>query len=387
MPDALKGVLAALAAAACAVAAFFLSFAVTGELWLNLLAAAAAFAMTMWILVRNLRGRVPMVVAGVACLLAVAAAPSVRDRMTPRPGPESEDLVRQIGAAALRLRTVDAGSGSSDLEPLKTVWRGVRVVALGEATHGTSEFFRMKHRIAEFLVAQMGFRHIAAELDAQEARHVEAYIQGEASTDPVPSLSWPWATHEMSAMVAWMRRYNLAAPEAGRVHFHGIDYQGERRDFHMAQNTLGLLEDLGPQSSTILWSHNAHVSDGAGWMGWYLKQSLHNQIYLTGFEFHHGRFTSRMNWVRSYQAETAGNGYYAAALARVGAPILFLDFRSMAENPALAAWLDEPRLTHDLQEAHGFLRLNPAWVRAARSWPSLFDGVIYLAESTPAQSW
>jgi len=122
-------------------------------------------------------------------------------------------------------------------------------------------------------------------------------------------------------------------------------------------------------------------------MGWYLKQSLHNQIYLTGFEFHHGRFTSRMNWVRSYQAETAGNGYYAAALARVGAPILFLDFRSMAENPALAAWLDEPRLTHDLQEAHGFLRLNPAWVRAARSWPSLFDGVIYLAESTPAQSW
>jgi len=153
----------------------------------------------------------------------------------------------------------------------------------------------------------------------------------------------------------------------------------------MAQNTLALLDRLDAESRVILWAHNAHVSSGPGWMGWYLKHTLHNQIYLTGFEFYHGRFTSNLNWVRTYEAEPADDGYYAAALQRVGKPILFLDFRTMQEDEALDAWLRQPRFAHELQEAHGLLRLNPAWVRTNESWPSLFDGIVYIEESTPAR--
>lgn len=368
-----------------AVAAFFLSFGVSGALWVNLGAGLLAFAGSMWFLLRHSRRQAAITIASAACLLALVSAPTVVDRLHGRPRPESGELVRQIGRAAVPLQSVDAGAGFADLAPLDRIWQGVRVVALGEATHGTSEFFRMKHRLTEFLVTRMGFRHFAMELGERLAKPIDEYIQGERGNNPVAGLQWPWGTREMAAMVDWMRNYNASAAPAARVHFHGIDYQGERRDFRMAQNTLALLDRLDAESRVILWAHNAHVSSGPGWMGWYLKHTLHNQIYLTGFEFHHGRFTSNLNWVRTYEAEPADDGYYAAALQRVGKPILFLDFRTMQEDEALDAWLRQPRFAHELQEAHGLLRLNPAWVRTNESWPSLFDGIVYIEESTPAR--
>jgi erythromycin esterase-like protein len=334
---------------------------------------------------RHSARRAAIAIAGALCLLGVAIAPTVMDRLRTPPAPESEDLVRKIGRAAIPIESVDPGNRFADLAPLGRIWQGVRVVALGEATHGTSEFFRMKHRMTEFLVTQMGFRHFAIEMDERRAKPIDEYIQGERNENPVRNLYWPWRTQEVAATIDWMRRYNQSAPAVDRLHFHGIDYQGERRDFRMAQNMFALLERLGAESRVILWAHNAHVSSGAGWMGSYLKHTLRNQIYLTGFEFHHGRFTSNLNWVRTYEAEPAVNGYYAAAVARAGKPILFLDFRTMQEDAALDRWLQQPRFAHELQEMHGLLRLNPKWVRTNESWPSLFDGVIYIEESTPAR--
>jgi erythromycin esterase-like protein len=384
VPDALKDALALLPSTLCASAAFLLSFGASGELWFNLAAGVAAFALSMWFLLRHSRWRVAVTTVSTFCLLAAAIAPTLLDRLREKPAPAPDELVRQIGSASLPLQSVDAGTGFADLEPLRKIWQGARMVALGEATHGTSEFFRMKHRLTEFLVTQMGFRHFAMELDPDEAKGIEAYIQGGAGGNPMVRLSWPWGSREVAAMVDWMRKYNGSAAAPERVHFHGIDYQGERRDFRMARNTLDLLEGVGAEGRIILWAHNGHVSSAAGWMGSYLKTALRNQIYLTGFEFHHGRFTSKGGWVRTYQAEPADTRYYAAALKRTGTPILFLDFRTMRENPAVEAWLDQPRLAHHLQEVHGILRLNPAWVRDDESWPSLFDGVIYIEESTPA---
>ena len=57
----------------------------------------------------------------------------------------------------------------------------------------------------------------------------------------------------------------------------------------------------------------------------------------------------------------------------------------MQEDAAINQWLRQPHFAHELQEGHGLLRLNPAWVRTDESWPSLFDGVIYIEKSTPAR--
>ena len=314
MPGVIRAALAVVLAILAAFAAFFLSFAVSGALWVNLGAGLLAFACSDVVPAETL----PAAIAHHHCQCGLPARAGKRahgDRQAARQaGPESEELVRQIARTAIRLQTVDAGTGFADLAPLDRIWQGVRVVALGEATHGTSEFFRMKHRLTEFLVTRMGFRYFALELDERLAKPIDEYIQGERGNNPVPGLHWPWGTREMAAMVDWMRNYNASSLPAARVHFHGIDYQGERRDFRMAQNTLALLDRLDAGSRVVLWAHNAHVSSGPGWMGSYLKSALHNQIYLTGFEFHHGRFTSNLNWVRTYEAEPADDGYYAAAL-------------------------------------------------------------------------
>jgi erythromycin esterase-like protein len=381
VPGVLKAIAAALVALFPACAAFLLSFAVSAALWFNLASALAAFAATMWFLKR----RPATVAAATLCLAAAIMAPAIAGRLRAPAAPDPPDVVERISRLALPIETAGPGASDRDLAPLAGVWRGTRLVALGEATHGTSEFFRMKHRLTQFLVTRMGFRHFAMELDPRTAKHIDEYIQGERNGAATAELAWPWRMREYARMLEWMRGYNASAAPSGRIHFHGIDFQGERRDFRMARNVLDLLEGLPAESRVVLWAHNGHVSSGAGWMGSYLKQALRGQVYLAGFEFHHGRFTSRLNWVHTYEADPAGPGYYADALARTGRPILFLDFRSMARDPVLASWLDGPHEAHDLYEAYGVLRLVPAWVVTREPWPSLFDGVFYIERSTPAE--
>ena len=57
----------------------------------------------------------------------------------------------------VRIKTVQAGNGFDDLEPIKKIIGDARIVGLGENTHGSSEVFQMKHRLVEFLASEMGF--------------------------------------------------------------------------------------------------------------------------------------------------------------------------------------------------------------------------------------
>src|SRR5438105_13843092 len=66
-------------------------------------------------------------------------------------------VVSWIRETAIPLRTVDADSGFADLAPLKSVLADVRIVGLGESSHGTSEFQRVKHRRFAFRVKEMGY--------------------------------------------------------------------------------------------------------------------------------------------------------------------------------------------------------------------------------------
>ncbi|MFL5383860.1 MAG: erythromycin esterase family protein [Longimicrobiaceae bacterium] len=377
----------------CAAVAYLVAAEITSALYLSLPAAAAAFlaggSRAMRPAARRIAPRRPrrfaLAAAGAAGLAfaLLAAAPTVADRLAPGPGPAGPAVLRALRSSTVPLRTVRAGSGFDDLRPLKAVLRGRRIVALGEASHGTGEFFRMKHRMLEFLVREMGFRHFAMELSPEDGRVIDAYIHG-APTDPRRVLYWPWATVEVMEMIEWMRAYNAERGSAPGLTFHGIDPRSGDRDPVMAANVSRLLARAGPEAKVVLWAHNAHISRAPGWTGSYLKREFGDQAYLLGFELDHGRFTSRMSTVRTYGVGPAPPSYYAHALARLGAPILFLDFRTMERVPELRAWLREPRRSHELQELHAVLRLNPAWHTLHTPWPELYDGLIFVEESTPA---
>ena len=87
--------------------------------------------------------------------------------------------IRALQQAAVPFRTAEAGGDYSDLAPLKQIVGNARIVSLGEGTHGTREFFQMKHRILEYLVKEMGFTMFAIEATWAE---VMASIFSPAST-------------------------------------------------------------------------------------------------------------------------------------------------------------------------------------------------------------
>jgi erythromycin esterase len=116
--------------------------------------------------------------------------------------------------------------GYEDLLPLKDVVGNARIVALGEGTHGTREFFRMKHRLLEFLATEMGFTIFSIEANMPEAYRLNEYVLTGVG-DPKQLLKgmyfWTWNTQEVLDMILWMREFNLSGK--GRVEFTGFDMQ------------------------------------------------------------------------------------------------------------------------------------------------------------------
>lgn len=138
------------------------------------------------------------------------------------------DVVSWINARALPLKSLTAASGFDDLQPLKKILADVRIVGLGEATHGTREFFQVKHRLLEFLVREMGFRVFAIEASASACMNINDYVMGRTD-DGVAALNsqgfWTWNTVEVMDMINWMRAYNSAVSVERKVAFVGFDMQ------------------------------------------------------------------------------------------------------------------------------------------------------------------
>lgn len=131
-----------------------------------------------------------------------------------------------LAANAIRLDTVEAGHGFGDMRPLKKIVGQARIVSLGEATHGTREFFQLKHRMLEFLASEMGFNIFSIEANMPEAYRLNDYVLN-GNGDPARLIHgmyfWTWDTQEVLDMVQWMREFNKSGK--GRVQFTGFDMQ------------------------------------------------------------------------------------------------------------------------------------------------------------------
>src|SRR5258708_2423989 len=129
-------------------------------------------------------------------------------------------------AHAVALQTPEAGHGFRDMQPLKQIVGNARIVALGEATHGTREFFQLKHRMLEFLASEMGFTIFSIEASMPEAYRLNDYVQN-GDGDPAQLLKgmyfWTWDTQEVLDMIRWMREFNKSGK--GRIEFTGFDMQ------------------------------------------------------------------------------------------------------------------------------------------------------------------
>ncbi len=139
-----------------------------------------------------------------------------------------QQVVSWLQRHAIPLTGVGAGRGFADLQSLKTVIGSARIVALGEATHGTREFFQLKHRLLEFLVVEMGFTTFAIEANWPESLAVNDYVLY-GRGDPAKVLAglhfWTWNTEEVLDLIHWMRQYNAHCTHKTKVIFAGFDAQ------------------------------------------------------------------------------------------------------------------------------------------------------------------
>ncbi|MEQ1675418.1 MAG: erythromycin esterase family protein [Chitinophagaceae bacterium] len=141
---------------------------------------------------------------------------------------EETDFVQWLTANSSTIKYVDPGNEFADLQPLKTILKEVQVVGLGESSHGTSEFFRMKHRLLEFLVIEMGYRSFYIEASMSRCRYVNEYVlygKGDLDTATVMQGFITWRVEEFRNMLQWMRQYNSSVTEERKVKFVGYDLQ------------------------------------------------------------------------------------------------------------------------------------------------------------------
>ena len=102
-----------------------------------------------------------------------------------------------------------------------------RIVALGESTHGTSEFFKLKHQVFKYLVDQLDFRVFALEDNVLACERVNQYVLGKLDVDTEEAMSQlfaVWYTEEMKSLIRWIKERNIAHPE-DPVYFAGFDMQ------------------------------------------------------------------------------------------------------------------------------------------------------------------
>jgi erythromycin esterase len=103
-----------------------------------------------------------------------------------------------------------------------------KIVGLGEATHGTKEFFQLKHRIFRYLVENHDFNIFAFEVDLAGSYYVDRYIsKGKGNIDEIMSdkMHFPWQTEEIKLLIQWMKEYNEYKSDEKKIHFIGIDCQ------------------------------------------------------------------------------------------------------------------------------------------------------------------
>ena len=162
----------------------------------------------------------------------------------------SGTLIRDIRASAVVL------SGSSaDFDPILADMGGVRFALIGEASHGTHDFYRIRIELTKRLIREHGFCAVAVEADWPDAYRVNDWVRGRgADTGANEALSgfqrfpqWMWRNAVVLDFVGWLRAHNESlSREAQRVGFYGLDLYS----LHASMDAvLGYLENVDPEAA------------------------------------------------------------------------------------------------------------------------------------------
>jgi erythromycin esterase-like protein len=159
-------------------------------------------------------------------------------------------------AASVRAEAFELTGAAGDYDDIVHRAREARVVLIGEASHGTHEFYRERARITRRLIEEAGFAGVAVEADWPDAYRVNRYVRGlsddsaEAALDDFRRFpQWMWRNQDVLEFIAWLRERNDALPGGQRADaagFYGLDLYSL---YASIGAVLGYLDSVDPDAA------------------------------------------------------------------------------------------------------------------------------------------
>jgi erythromycin esterase-like protein len=168
-----------------------------------------------------------------------------------RPGVSDTELAERVNRAAYPLRSDDARR----YDPLIEMIGNARIVLLGEASHGTHEFYRERALITRRLIEEKGFSVVAVEGDWPECYQVNQWVKGGpgSARDALSAFkvypTWMCGNVDVLHFLEWLRRYNDGLPSDRRtVSFYGLDLYSV---FASMEAVINYLQSVDPEAAQV----------------------------------------------------------------------------------------------------------------------------------------
>ncbi len=141
-----------------------------------------------------------------------------------------------------------------DLDPVLTLVGSARTVLVGEATHGTQEFYALRAGLTRRLIEEHGFDAVAVEADWPDALRASRWVQGDGTDASAERAlggfqrfpQWMWRNREVVAFLQWLRAHNGSTEPGRRVGFYGLDLYSLRASM---ADVLHYLERVDPEAA------------------------------------------------------------------------------------------------------------------------------------------
>ncbi len=277
----------------------------------------------------------------------------------------SNKQMQWLEKAAAPLFSVDAvppgtPAAFKDLKTFGEIVGDARIIALGEATHGTSEFFRLKNRLLSYAVEQLGVRVFAIEDNQLVVEKVNNYVLEGIGTARgcMYGMFGVWQNQEVLDLIKWIRAYNVKHP-ADKVAFRGFDVQNldlpldslsrflKQQDTALLATVTDLLADLKNGAPNI------YMADDSTKQAWFLAAQQALELVMA----------QKQPWLASAETPAAVNaiewGIQYARLVKQFAESMWKGHLSLYRDVAMAeniSWLLEryPPGTRMVIWAHDF---------------------------------
>lgn len=149
-------------------------------------------------------------------------------------------------------RRLDGGPG--ELDPIIDRIGDAPIVLIGEASHGTHEFYETRARLTQRLIEKHGFGAVVAEADWPDAYRVNRFVRGEGNDSGADEAlgefqrfpTWMWRNTVVESFVEWMRRHNDGLAAEARVGFYGMDLYSMYRSI---AEVLEFLDKVDPEAA------------------------------------------------------------------------------------------------------------------------------------------